>query len=175
MSERATTMAEIETVFNLMQGQGQVIAADKLGDMAHERLDPYHRAPGAVAYNSTMYCRILARDYCAKHDIRARAAEAEAAAITAAVISAYTNPALFELQPSYPVGDGSGYVKRLEMSIAERGAFSDALGREIGTKSRHKAAFDKETEDLIAGGHFAEDGLPVHSERRVYGEQPPLI
>ena len=174
MSERAATMAAIEAAYQLLQGNGEV-AADKVGDMAHQQLDPHGLAPAAVAHNSAMYCRILARDYCARHDFKTRAAEVQAAAMAAAVIDAYTNPALFELQASYPTGDGSHYVKRLEMSIVERNTFSDALGREIGTKSRHKLAFDQETEDLIAAGHFAEDGLPVNSERRVYSEQPRLL
>ncbi|WP_233867254.1 hypothetical protein [Paraburkholderia adhaesiva] len=156
-TEHAQIMAMIDQVFNDMRHRNEVsINPVAVGDKVAALLDPARRAPALAYYTSSMKCRDYARER-----VRQRVAELHA-----------LSQGEFELEPYCPTGRGDEYVLREEMTLDERTAFSESLGREIGTKTVHKMAFDEETNDLIAAGHFDERGRPRHT-RRVFDDQDP--
>src|ERR1700685_590266 len=148
-----------------------------VGDKVWSRLDPNGRAGLLAAYVGRIQCRLMARERCRLLDTQTTKREKEEMAQAETAMADFMNPLLFELklQETYPTGDGTTWVPRMELNLEERAAFSDALGHELDTKAAHKRAFDAETQDLKARDYFDEKGWPRGSERRVYAEQMALI
>ncbi|WP_434110423.1 hypothetical protein [Paraburkholderia caffeinilytica] len=149
-SEHAEIIALVDQTLSDMRKRNEtVVRQDEIGDKVADLLDPMHRAPHLAAFASRMMCREYARARLRNFNREMRANQQGA----------------FELEPYCPTGNGDEYVLRLEMTLEERAAFSQALGNEIETKAEHRKAFDAETRKLIGENYFDERGRPKNSRR----------
>jgi hypothetical protein len=163
MSEHAEIMVLVDQVISDMKHRNEVsINPNVVGDKVAALTDPTRRSPHLAAYGNRMKCHDFARE-------RLRARElAERQEREAAMRDAQGE---FVLEPYCPTGTGDEWVQREEMTLDERTAFSESLGKEIETKSAHKEAFDAETRQFILADRFDERGRPRHS-RRVFADDP---
>lgn len=111
---------------------------------AYEKMDPSTRAPILVRYTSSLQLRQMARGLCRKEH-ETQEAESE-------------QHEMFELQAYYPAQRNGEevYVKRAELTLAERQANITRLRAEAESKSKHADALQAETDALMAKGYFAE-------------------